>query len=185
MLCQGAPKNMKKVISIILIVIVIGILLWFTVGQSWLNSVTPSYQADMDQIRQENVAEIMDLIKEYDDKTGKFPLQEMAVEKPVMVMIGHSLELEEQYANDPVLKRDALWTHSSDLEQTLSEELGRQITLPRDPQKVATFAPNVYIYFVAGNQVNVITHLYHPVTNAVPYDWNEGGFYSLALGMEN
>ena len=71
--------------------------------------------------------------------------------------------------------------NASMLEAELSTVLGREVLSPRDPQRVATYAPNVYIYFVADGQMSVIGHLFRPSENSVKYEWQGGGFYSHTL----
>lgn len=139
------------------------------------------YQRDMDPIRQKHAHAIADVIREFADKTGHLPFQEQAEEKPFMVLIGHSREHEDQFANDPVLKRDAQWANSSLLESLLEKELGRKVQLPRDPQKVPTYAPNVYIYFISGNQMTVVSHLHYRNENAVEYKWLGRPFYAYTI----
>ncbi|GAB5404412.1 MAG: hypothetical protein Aurels2KO_26430 [Aureliella sp.] len=142
------------------------------------------YQHDMDSIRQDDAHQIAYLIREFADKTGNLPFQEQAKHKPFMVLIGHSREHEDHFANDPVLKRDAQWANSFLLESKLEKALGRDVQLPRDPQKVPTYAPNVYIYFVSGNQLTVVSHLHHPNDKAVKYEWNGNPFYSYTITNE-
>ena len=139
------------------------------------------YQRDMDVVRRNDAHEIAKIIGRFSSKTGHLPFQEQAKDKPFMVLIGHSPEHENHFANDPVLMREGRWANSSSLESLLREELGRKVRLPRDPQIVPTYAPNVYIYFVSGNQMTVASHLCNPDDRAVKYDWNGGAFYSYTL----
>lgn len=46
------------------------------------------------------------------------------------------------------------------LKTDLEKELGREIKLPSDPQNVATYAPNVYIYIVSKEWACLAGHLY-------------------------
>lgn len=142
------------------------------------------YQQDMDPIRRNHAHQIADVIREFADKTGHLPFQEQAEDQPFMVLIGHSPEHEDHFANDPVLKRDAQWANSALLESMLSSELGRKVQLPRDPQTVPTYAPNVYIYFISGNQMTVVSHLHYPNDQAVKYEWNGKPFYSYTIIYE-
>ncbi len=142
------------------------------------------YQKDMDVVRQKDAQEIFALVQEYTNKTGHLPFQDIAVDKPLMVIIGHSDQEEYFFAEDPVLKRDANYSRSAHLEEMLSKELNRPIVLPRDPQKVPTYAPNVYVYFVAGNEVAVASHLRNPHGTAVEYPWHGGKFYSYTIAVK-
>ena len=142
------------------------------------------YQQDMDPIRRDHAHQIADVIREFADQTGHLPFQEQAKDEPFMVLIGHSQEHEDHFANDPVLKRGGQWANSSLLESMLEKELGRDVQLPRDPQKVPTYAPNVYIYFISGNQMTVVSHLYYPNDETVKYEWNGKPFYSYTITYE-
>jgi hypothetical protein len=142
------------------------------------------YQRDMDPIRRDHARQIADVIREFADKTGHLPFQEQAKERPFMVLIGHSPEHEDRFADDPVLKRDAQWANSTLLESMLEIGLGRDVQLPRDPQAVPTYAPNVYIYFLSGNQMTVVSHLHDPHDRAVEYEWNGKTFYAYTISYE-
>lgn len=142
------------------------------------------YQKDMDVVRQKDAQQIFKLVQEYTDKTGHLPFQEHTADKPFMVVIGHSSQEEDYFAQDPVLARGGIFANSSTMERLLSKELKRPIRLPRDPQKVATYAPNVYIYFVKGNELAVASHLKNPHENAVEYKWQGGRFYSYTIAYK-
>ena len=62
-----------------------------------------NYQRQTDAIRKNHAHQIADLIREFADKTGHLPFQEHAAQKPFMVIIGHSPQDEDYFANDPVL----------------------------------------------------------------------------------
>jgi hypothetical protein len=140
-----------------------------------------AYQAAMDPIRIEHAERIAALILQYADKTGAFPFQQHTAERPFMVLIGHSQQHEDAFAQEKVLKRGATFANATVLEAELSKVLGRQIVLPRDPQKVPTYAPNVYIYFVVESQMSVAAHLFSPSPRSVRYEWRGGVFHSHTL----
>lgn len=142
------------------------------------------YLRGMDPIQRNHAHLIADVIREFADKTGHLPFQEQAKEQPFMVLIGHSPEHEDYFANDPVIKRDAQLANSGLLESMLKNELGRHVRLPRDPQKVPTYAPNVYIYFVSGNQMTLVSQLHYSNDQAVKYEWNSKPFYSHTITYE-
>lgn len=81
---------------------------------------------------------------------------------------------------EPALSRGARVANSSVLEAELSKGLGLPVRLPRDPQRVPTYAPNVYVYFVAADQMTVAVHLFNETESTVPYDWQGGRFYSYS-----
>lgn len=138
----------------------------------------------MDPVRIKHTKEIADLIMAYTDETGHLPFEEEAKTKPFMVLIGHSAEEEDNFAHAEVLKRGATFANASVLEAKLSEGLGQKIRLPRDPQTVTTFAPNVYVYFVSGNQFSVVSHLFSPSEKSVKYQWPNGTFHSYTITYE-
>lgn len=140
-----------------------------------------NYQGAMDPLRQKHARQIFDVVREYTNKTGHLPFQAQAIDTPFMVLIGHSPEEENFFANSPPLMRNATWTHATDLEALLERELGRSIRLPRDPQTVPTFAPNVYLYFMSGNQMTVVAHLNAPTTGTVEYQWRGRPFHSYTI----
>ena len=139
-------------------------------------------QENMDVIRKTHADQIAALVREFADKTGHLPFQEYATKKPFMVIIGHSVEEEDHFANDPVLKRGGTFANASDLEAVLSKGLNRTVSLPRDPQKVPTFAPNVYVYFVSENEMAVVSHLCFPSAGmTVRYQWHGHTFYAYTV----
>ena len=168
---------MKKLLVVIVGVIAVLALLLYI----FYPSLESRYQSDMDPIRRNHAHEIVEIIQEFADKAGHLPFQEQAKDQPFMVLIGHSPEHEDHFANDPVLQKGGQWANSFLLESILEKELGREVKLPSDPQKVPTYAPNVYIYFISGNQMTVMSHLNYPDDRAVKYDWNGNSFYSYTI----
>lgn len=139
------------------------------------------YQAAMDPVRISDGEAIAALVFEYEAKTGTLPFAKEAAGEPFMVVIGHSPEEEDFYAKQDVLSRGATFANSKALESMLERALKRKITLPTDPQKVATFAPNVYVYFLADTQFTVAVHLFKPSDESVEYKWRDGVFNSHAV----
>jgi hypothetical protein len=172
---------MKKLLVIMIGVGATSVVLLIYLAYPFLED---NYQRNMDRIRQDHARQIANVVREFADVTGQLPFQEHAADQPFMVLVSHSPEREDHFANDPVLKRKARWTNSSDLEAVLSNGLKRTVRLPRDPQKVPTFAPNVYIYFVSGNQMTVVSHLKFPADRTVQYDWNGNTFHAFTLCYE-
>jgi hypothetical protein len=166
----------KKLVVISILGSLVSVGFWFAYPMLERN-----YQLTMDPIRKKHAHQIASVIQEFADKTGHLPFQKEAVDKPFMVLLGHSPEEEDLFANDPVLKRNATWSNSSDLEAMLSKELKRTIKLPRDPQTVPTYAPNVYVYFVSGKQMTIVTHLKFPDDDAVKYEWHGQPFYAYTI----
>ena len=172
----------KRLIIAGVISIIIGLIISFALLVYLIYPLLEAkYQRDMDVVRRNDAHQIAKIIREFGNKTGHLPFQDEANEKPFMVLIGHSPEEENHFANDPVLIREGQWANSSALKSLLEKELGKKIQLPRDPQIVPTYAPNVYIYFVSGNQMSVMSHLHNPDEKAIKYEWNGKTFYSYTL----
>ena len=173
-------KQKRKTLSIVgLLLVVGGGIAWFAVPRIY-RALDAGYQKAMDPVRIQDAERIARLVLDYADETGKFPFEEHTAERPFMVLIGHSPEEEDAFAREKVLARNATFANASVLEAELSRVLGKTITLPRDPQKVATYAPNVYIYFVAEGQMSVVAHLFEPSDSSVEYEWRGGVFHSHA-----
>lgn len=143
-----------------------------------------AYQRAHDPIRRAHADSIVSLVLAYARASdGAVPFQDRAREQPFMVVIGRSVEHEDQMAAVPALNK-ARWSNSGELEAELSRVLGRQIVLPRDPQRVATYAPNVYVYFVANGEFCAAVHLFEPSEISVPYEWEGGRFHSHAVCLK-
>jgi hypothetical protein len=144
-----------------------------------------AYQRAHDPIRRAHADSIVALITAYAARAdGRVPFQDRTAEQPFMVVIGRSMAHEDQMAQVPALNKGARWSNSSDLEAELSRVLQRPVVLPRDPQRVATYAPNVYIYFVTGNAFCAVVHLFEPSAISQPYEWDGGRFHSHAVCLE-
>ena len=138
-----------------------------------------------DVIRRGHVDEMVTLILEYVDKSGgTLPFENRATEQPFMVFIGLTEAHEDEMAAVPALKRGARWGNSTELEAELSRVLKRRVVLPRDPQRFATFAPNVYLYFVTGRTFCAVAHLSERSDISEPYEWTGGRFHSHARCLE-
>lgn len=138
------------------------------------------YQAAQDPVRIDHIKIIRGVVTKYIEKTGKMPLHDMVLKEghPFIVYIGRSERQEDKVAQLEVMKKAPGYINSNLFESILSQGIGSDIKLPRDPQLVGTFAPNVYIYFVAENQFCVAGHLYSKTKESVKYTWEGGTFYS-------
>ncbi len=140
-----------------------------------------AYQEAMDPVRVQATEDIQKVMLAYHHKKGKFPFGELAAEQPVMTIIARSEAEEIEFAKIEVLNKGALLVTAKALETELSKELGFDVVLPRDPQKVTTFAPNVYVYFITPEQdLCIVSHLYFPTPETVEYSWEGGRFNSYA-----
>ncbi len=141
------------------------------------------YQTAQDPVRIQHGDEIIALVLEYIEAVGPPPLHDLVMENDASfrIMIGRNMAEEDGFAAIPDLWPGEFWMNSPELEAALSEGLGRNIVLPRDPQTVATFAPNVYVYFVSKSQFCVAVHLYEPTEISEPYTWAGGTYHSHAI----
>lgn len=174
---------MKKVILTAVVVAV----LTAVAGLFLVRSMMAGYQRDMDQVRLAHCDQILDAVRAYAaQNNNRYPLQEHSTaEKPLMVILGHSVQHEDAMAGEKVLARGANFTNGGYLEAELSKGLGRPIRLPRDPQSVPTFAPNVYVYYVTPDSMTVAVHLAKPSDKSQEYQWRDGVFHSHALSYAN
>lgn len=120
------------------------------------------YQHDADIFRLRHLKYFGELIEEYHQKTGKYPLQgESETQHYVLIAAPHQQKYAtgtpEQFKVTDVEKFRAI----------LKDELGRDIAFKFDPQKVPVGAPNFYIYMVVDDSFFFAVHLYedHPFTN--------------------
>jgi hypothetical protein len=114
----------------------------------------------MDRIRISHVDFLITVILEYANRVNRLPLQAQVREREILVYVTHrniSAALNEQAAALPVEQYT-----SAALEEDIEAVLGRDIQMPSDPQNVATYAPNVYIYQVSRERACVAGHLYSP-----------------------
>ena len=141
-----------------------------------------AYQRAQDPIRLAAADSLRALVREYHERSGgHLPFEERADSEPFMIVIGRSEAHEDEMAQTPALQRGARWSNSDELEGELSRVLERSVSLPREPQRVATFAPNVYLYFVAGREYCVVVHLFERSTISVPYRFGDATFHSHAI----
>jgi uncharacterized protein YneF (UPF0154 family) len=166
---------------IILIVLCFIIFVIFGVPYAY-KKLDEKYQNAQDPIRLKQINQIADVIFDYDKKIGHPPLSDLVkqYEKSFMVLIGRSEMEEDRFANIEALNKGAMYMDSSKFEEILSQGLKETVNLPRDPQKVATYAPNVYIYYVNEEQFCVVAHLYNDSEISQPYTWEGGTFNSHA-----
>lgn len=128
------------------------------------------YQHDADIFRLRHLKYFGELIEEYHQKTGKYPLQgESDTQHYVLIAAPH----QQKYA-----KGTPEQFKVSDVERfraVLKEGLGRDIDLKFDPQKVPTAAPNFYIYMIDGDSYFFAVHLYnaYPFSNPLDKHYNK------------
>ena len=144
------------------------------------------YQKAQDPVRQKHVDQILGIVATYKKKVGHLPLEPEAKKEgiPFMAVIGRNEAEEDYFANLDVLRRGGGYVNSTLFERILTEGLGQTVNLPRDPQSVATYAPNVYLYFISPPQVCAVAHLYFASNISKEYEWEGGKFHSHAKCYE-
>lgn len=145
------------------------------------------YQTDMDKVRLRHLDQILSIVVEHAKLTGRVPLEDLVRDRghPAMVVIGRNTDREVAFAQLEAISRpEAAVISSSSFDLALSEALGREIRLPRDPQQVPTYGPNVYIYLVHPPQFCVAVHLWAATEVSRPMEWEGGTFHSHAVCFE-
>jgi hypothetical protein len=168
----------KLILSVLAIITIVGVF----GGPYAYKYLDEKYQKAQDPIRIGHINEIAKIAFAYDKKVGYSPLADLVEQqkKPFMVLVGRSNEQEDAFAKIKALNKNAMFINSSQFERILSKGLKQKIVLPRDPQKVPTFAPNVYIYYINEEQMCVAAHLYYESEISEPYVWSGGTFNSHA-----
>jgi hypothetical protein len=133
-------------------------------------SLEQGYQHDADIFRLKHLEYYGNLIEEYHQKTGKYPLQgECDTQHYVLIAAPY----QQKYAQGtpPQFKV----TDIERFRDVLEEGLGREVRFKFDPQKVPTGAPNFYIYMVQDDVYFFAIHLNQefPFTNPIAKHYNK------------
>ncbi len=127
------------------------------------------FQHDADVIRLQDLKYWVNLIEEYQQKTGKYPFQGLS-DKPIVVKVATPMQQADSkdYPPPPAITRTM-----KEFVQTLEKGLGREINEYYDPQYKADVKPNFYIYMVDNNSYYFAIHTNqsYPFSRAVlpPY----------------
>lgn len=114
------------------------------------------YQHDADIFRLRHLKYFGELIEEYHQKTGKYPLQgESETQHYVLIAAPHQQKYTE--GTPPQFKV----TDVESFRSILKKGLGRDIEFKFDPQKVPVGAPNFYIYMIETDSFFFAVHLYY------------------------
>jgi|GEM_PF-1646726 len=133
------------------------------------------YQASASAKRINDVHKITTLIEAYKQADGHYPFYDPSttpegfIKAPTMVIIG-TPEAEAAISKKPnVFGITVNEASSSLLISMINNTLKREITLPVDPQKVPTGAPNAYyVFFFSNDDYVAITFLYEPSRYTTP-----------------
>ena len=135
----------------------------------WKEKETPAekmdraYQHDADIFRLRHLKYFGELIAEYHQKNGKYPLQgESDTQHYVLIAAPHQQKYTEGTPEQFKV------TDVERLRSVLQEGQDRNIAFKYDPQKVPVNAPNFYIYMVEGDSYFFAVHLYSERSFANP-----------------
>lgn len=115
------------------------------------------YQDDADIFRLRHLKYMAELIEEYYQKRGKYPLQgDVAMSNYVHI----ANTFQEEYAKErPPFSHKLTPLHV--FIDSLEAGLGRKVTLKYDPQKVPANKPNFYVYLIQDNYYFFAVHLHN------------------------
>ena len=118
-------------------------------------------QEDFDKIRLDSILIIDNLVKEYKEKTGRYPFENYNTILPIVITIASTEQIENDQGRSNVyvdlntrssngvkpeppksIKRISLTAFKNELENGI----GRNIAIPIDPQKVPINKPSLYYY---------------------------------------
>lgn len=119
-----------------------------------------AHKRAQDVQRLKDLKYIAGLIEEYRQKVGRYPLVEK-VETGRLGLVLTRRSLRKEYRVPPPGITGRAHPNGLPLERALTKGLGRKISLPEDPQKLASFAPNFYQYLVTKDAYYVSTYLFY------------------------
>jgi hypothetical protein len=140
--------------GILLVLLAIGGIVFYQFAQSGFTS--ESYQHDADIVRLKDIKVFGDYIREFHQKTRKYPLEGKS-DQPNYVHLATE-EQQQQIRGSP--DSTHVVTSLSEFLEELETGLGRKITIPFDPQRVAVNKPNFYIYMIRGKIYYFAVHLH-------------------------
>jgi len=129
-------------------------LVFFTVSSC--KGTNTDFQKDADTIRLQHLKYYSSLLKEYFQKTGKYPFQnEFSV--PLYVHIAHDQQIEFTKSGPPYAHKVKSF---KDFVFELENKLGREINEYYDPQYRPDHKPNFYIYMITKNTYFFAIHVH-------------------------
>lgn len=137
---------------------------WRKQPTTLLEKIDDQYQHDADIYRLRHLKYFGELIQEFRQKTGHYPLQGKS-KYPNYVHIATAGQ-QKYVKGGPPGRHDI--TKVDVFRRELEKGLGRTIELKFDPQKVPVTAPNFYIYMIEGESYFFAVHLYHERSFANP-----------------
>jgi hypothetical protein len=128
------------------------------------------YQHDADIVRLNDLEVMWNFVNEYKKKTGKYPLEGESSE-PHYVEIATKQQAEglNNQPPFPIAK-----TSPKEFQAILREELGSDIDLPFDPQRVGDSKPALYLYMIQGGRFVLAIHVHEKY----PFSKQIGRYYN-------
>jgi len=140
---------------------ILGIIFLIASCSSFEGGTLKPMQEDFDKIRLDHIFIIDGLIKEFKQKTGRYPFEENEKQLPVATIIETEYQKKSHEGKVPIFldleirEKDGVRLEKpkridirsiQELENEISKGLGRNIVLPKDHQKVPVNKPSVYLY---------------------------------------
>ena len=174
------------------VIVIIPIILLFTFGQAacsdFEGGTYKPMQEDFDKIRLDHILIIADIVNEYKEKTGHFPLENYS-KKPVYVTIATKEQIENDKGRSHVFldlstravdgkipdqPQSAVEVSFQEFMSELEKGLQRPVKIPVDPQKVPVNKPSLYYYTYYLGVFDVTAFLH----NDFSFARNLGKFYN-------
>lgn len=157
MLVFGAPtfdvRGMKKLIIVALFAF--PVLAQANIFEIFTKGTSSEYQHDADIVRLNDLEVLWNLVIEYKKKNGKFPLEgESSKPHYVEIATKEQQRVLKGQPPFPIAK-----TSAKDFQSLLRKELGEDIELPFDPQRVGDSKPALYIYMIQGDRFVLAIHV--------------------------
>ncbi|MBP5696460.1 MAG: hypothetical protein J6X11_07425 [Treponema sp.] len=130
-----------------------------------LSGVEKKYQDDCDIVRLEHLAYYANLIEEYKEKTGHYPLQDKG-QKQIYAFIFNGMQ-KEYFADTNPNPHECV--APKDFFAEMEKGLVKKVQQLYDPQYVPTTKPVFYIYMIQGDTYYFAVHLskYYPFSTRV------------------
>ena len=144
----------RKILLLVALAIpVIGIFVW-----SQVRSGLQKFQVDADILRLQHLKHYGQLIEEYHQETGKYPLQGRA-DVPIYVHVANDQQIEFSKRGPPTEHEVVSF---AEFVSELETALGHTVEEFYDPQYRPVNKPNFYIYMIHGNDYFFAVHLHQP-----------------------
>ena len=145
---------MKK--PLLAILLILPFLAHANIFEMFTKGTSSEYQHDADIVRLNDLEAMWNLVNEYKKKTGKYPLEGES-SKPHYVEIATKQQAAGLNSQPPF---PIAKTSPKEFQTILREELGTDVDLPFDPQKVGDSKPALYLYMIQGDRFVLAIHVH-------------------------